>query len=518
MTVGTIKLSEVLGALSVAADLGIGAPAETGIGAALFAGRLSERLGLSEDERAEVFYASLLRFIGCSIGIPEAVGPSLGDPVGFQRGLAMSDLDRVDDVFARLDETMATSAPAAEREAAFEAIGEAAGAPEVMRSLTRPHCDLGAKLATDVSMPPVVVEAMTQVYERWDGRGYPAGLVGDGICLPARVMHITGTFELLRRSMGAEAAFQVIIGRRGGHFDPVLCEALDAGRDELLEGFDAATLLDAFLDEAPGDWRIAGDKLIDTARACAHNVDHRSVYTLGHSVAVAELAAKAGAAADLTADQRDELLIAGYLHDLGRVGVPVAIWDKPGSLTRSEWARVRQHTFLTDSILEAAPALARYAKLASSHHERADGSGYHRQAENPDLQCAILAVADCYHAMREDRPHRRALTPKQAAEEVRAMARSSLLNPIAVRAVLEVVSDRKGVGDVLPAGLTKREVEVLCLIAQGLPNKDIAARLFISPKTVEHHVGHIYDKIGIRSRPGAAMFAVEHGLYRRWGE
>ena len=392
------------------------------------------------------------------------------------------------------------------------AIGEVSGDPEMLNSLTRPHCELGAKLATDVGMPPVVVEAMSQVYERWDGAGAPVGVVGDNICLPARVMHITGAFELLRRSIGAKAAFGLIIGRKGGHFDPELCDAISTDRDELLEGFESATLLDAFLDEAPGDWRVAADKLVDAAKACAHNVDHRSIYTLGHSAGVAELAAKAGACADLDEGTCEELLIAGYLHDLGRVGVPTAIWDKPGELTRSKWAKVEQHTFLTDRILKTSPALDRYAKLASSHHERADGSGYHRQVENLDLQCAIVAAADCYHAMLEDRPHRPALVPEKATEELLALAESGRLNRMAIRAVLDAVSGRRASSKSLPADLTKREAEVICLMAQGLSNKEIGDKLFISAKTVEHHVGHIYDKIGTRTRPGAALFAVGHGL------
>lgn len=507
-----IKLSEILGALSVAADLGFGAPAETGIGAALFAGRLGRRLGLSEEQCAELFYASLLRFIGCSIGVPDAQGASLGDPEGYQRGLAMSDFANAEEVFARLDENMATGASAEARQAAFEAIGTAASDEENIKALTRPHCQLGAQLATDMSMPPVVAQALAQVYERWDGNGAPVGVVGTDICLPARVMHVTGAFELLRRSMGVAEAFALILRRKGGHFDPELCEAISVDRDELVEGLDSPTLLDAFLAEAPGDWRIEADKLVDVAKACAHNVDHRSVYTLGHSAGVAELAAKAGAAADLDEPMCEELLIAGYLHDLGRVGVASEIWDKPGELTRSERARVEQHTFLTDSILKAAPALERYAKLASSHHERADGSGYHRQAENPDLQCAILAAADCYHAMLEDRPHRSALEPGQAADELLAMGRSGQLSRMAVRAVLEAVSGRSAGRKSYPADLTNREVEVLCLVAQGLSNKEMAAKLFISAKTVEHHVGHIYDKIGTRTRPGAALFAVRHGL------
>ena len=505
-------LSEVLGAISVASDLGIGAPAETGIGAALLAGRLGKRLELSDEECAELFYASLLRFIGCSVGIPEAHHLSLGDPSGFQRGLAMSDLASPEEIVARLDQTMATAAPRADRRAAFQAIVQAADEVETVKALTRPHCELGAQLAADMGLPPIVVEALSQVYERWDGHGAPAGIEGRHICLPARVLHITGSFELIRRSMGLDAAFGLILGRSGGHFDPELCDAIRTAPDDLVEGLESPTLLDAFLEEAPGDWFMKADKLVDVARACAHNVDHRSVYTLGHSTGVADLASRAGAAADLDEHRCEELLIAGYLHDLGRVGIPPSIWDKPGELTRSERARVEQHPFLTDTILKSSPALEPFAKLASSAHERADGSGYHRQIESPDLQCATLAAADCYHAMLEERPYRRALGPEKAADQLIAMAESNRLNRMAVRAVLETVSGRRTSDRSLPADLTKREAEVICLVARGLSNKEIGAELFISAKTVEHHVGHIYDKIGIRTRPGAAMFAVQHGL------
>ncbi len=501
----------------MASGLGAGAPAETGIGAALFAGRLGRRLGLPEDECAELFYSSLLRFIGCAVGVPDATGLAIGDVEGFQRGLAMSDLTDVKDVVARLDENLAIDAPAEDRRAAIATIGEAAGSVEVRDALTQPHCDLGAQLATDLGLPPVIAEAMNQVYERWDGGGSPTRMSGEAICLAARVMHITGSFELVRRSVGVESAFGIVRDRKGGQFDPRLCDAIDGCRNELMRGLDSPALLDTFLEEAPGNWQMETDNLVSAAKACAHTVDLRSVYTLGHSVGVAELAAKAGECAGLEEDLCDELLIAGYLHDLGRVGVPTAIWDKPSELTRSEWAKVEQHPFLTDNILKASPALSKYARLASSHHERNDGSGYHRGIENPDLQCSILAAADCYHAMLEDRPYRGALGPEKASEELIAMADNGKLNRMAVRAVLDAVAGRRAGSRSLPAGLTTREAEVICLMAQGMTNKEIADKLCISAKTVEHHVGHIYDKIGSRTRPSAAMFAVAHGLCTKLG-
>ena len=68
--------------------------------------------------------------------------------------------------------------------------------------------------------------------------------------------------ELLRRSLGVESAFELVIGRKEGHFDPKLCDAIDTGRRELIQGFESATLLDLFLDEAPGNWRMDAGKLL----------------------------------------------------------------------------------------------------------------------------------------------------------------------------------------------------------------------------------------------------------------
>lgn len=507
-----IELSEVLGALSVVADLGVGAPAETGIGSALLAGRLGRRLGVPEAECANLFYASLLRFIGCSVAVPETIALSLGDVHGYQRGLALADLGDAADIMARLDAEMATEAPETARRASLETIGGVLGDAEVMSGVTRSHCDLAAQLARDVGLPEAVAEALGQVYERWDGRGLPEGTEDEGLSLAARVLHVTTAFELHRRTLGLESALQQVRARRGGQFDPVLCDAVTAAPAELVRGLEAGTLLTLFLDEAPGSLCIGSERIIDVARACGHNVDHRSVFTLGHSEGVADLVARAGAAAELPEEVCERLRIAGHFHDIGRVGISSAIWDKPGPLTRAERARVEHHTFLTDDILRASPALEGFATLASSAHERPKGRGYHRRLETPALLGQLLAAANTFHAMREQRPWRAAKSSETAADELLAEANEDRLDRRAVHAVLDAVGGRRSSRSALPGNLSKREAEVLCLLAQGMTNRQIGGQLFISEKTVEHHVGHVYDKIGSRGRANAAMFAVKHGL------
>jgi DNA-binding NarL/FixJ family response regulator len=114
--------------------------------------------------------------------------------------------------------------------------------------------------------------------------------------------------------------------------------------------------------------------------------------------------------------------------------------------------------------------------------------------------------------MREPRPYRDSLTAQAAAARLRAGSRAGWLDATAVEAVLSAGGHRPARRLAGPAGLTAREVDVLVLLARGLTNKEIAARLVISRKTVANHVEHIYAKIGVSTRTAAALFATRHGL------
>jgi putative nucleotidyltransferase with HDIG domain len=273
---------------------------------------------------------------------------------------------------------------------------------------------------------------------------------------------------------------------------------------------------DRFLEAEPAPVvRVEARRVGEVAEAFAHFVDIKSPFTLGHSTGVARLAAAAAPAYKVDAET---LRIAGLLHDLGRASVPNGIWDKPGKLNPAEWERVRLHAYQSERILGQSPLLARYASLCGQHHERADGSGYHRGVAQLSREARLLAAADAYHAMTEDRAHRRALSPEAAAQVLVEEARAGRHDREAVEAVLAAAGQATRVRGGWPAQLSEREVEVLCLLARGLSNKEIGARLFISAKTVQHHVAHIYEKTGVSTRPGAALFAVENGLGRGTAE
>jgi DNA-binding CsgD family transcriptional regulator len=204
---------------------------------------------------------------------------------------------------------------------------------------------------------------------------------------------------------------------------------------------------------------------------------------------------------------------AALVQDLGRTAVASSVWDRAGPLGSAEWERVRLHPYWTQRILERAPALAGLAEVAAAHHERLDGSGYHRGARAGDLPAAarVLAAADAFAAMVQPRPHRPALPHAAAARELMDDARAGRLDPDAAAAVVEAAGLPRPPRP-WPCDLTDREVDVLRLAVRGLSNQGIAEALVISPRTVQHHLAHVYEKTGRRTRAGAAVFAIEHGL------
>ena len=225
----------------------------------------------------------------------------------------------------------------------------------------------------------------------------------------------------------------------------------------------------------------------------------------GHSRAVAELAREAcGPTAEASA----------LVHDLGRVAIPNTVWDKPGTLTRDEHDRAELHAVVTDQLLRRVPYTAPLAAVACSAHERVDGSGYHRRLGGAHLDDAqrVLAAADCYQAIVSDRPHRPARTRPEAAAELRSMAAAGTLDGEAVERVLAAAGHRRSARVPLPAGLTSREAQVLRLLGLGLTTQQMAEDLGISPKTADHHIQHVYRKIGVSTRGAAALYAIEHGI------
>jgi HD-GYP domain-containing protein (c-di-GMP phosphodiesterase class II) len=377
------------------------------------------------------------------------------------------------------------------------------------------HSTLGSQFAGRIGLDDAVCVAIRQAYEQWDGKGYPDHLRGDEIGLPARLVHLAGPVEVVARRHGTGAAVAVARRHRGTQYDPAVVDLFCSHAPELLDGLDQASDWDALLGTEPQlSRRVGGADLDLVLEAMADLVDMKSPYLAGHSRGVANLASAAARVAGYPGDDVAAVRRAGLIHDLGRLGVSNAIWDKQGPVTEAESERVRLHPYLTDRMLARVSALGRSREIAARHHERLDGSGYPRGLTAATLTPLdrLLAAADAYHAMTEPRPHRDSLGPGQASRELRAEAIAGRLDGEAVDAVLRAAGHRAPARRSWPGGLTAREVEVLGLLARGHSTREIAQRLVVTPKTAANHVEHIYAKLGVSSRAAATLYATQHGL------
>lgn len=504
-------LAELIAALSLGTDLGLGQPMEHVLRQCVLALGLGERLGLAESERLVVYYVALLAWVGCHADSYEQAR-WFGDDIAARADVYTSDLVGVNQARFVMRNVGAGGTRARRARTAIDFLVSGRGAMETMHAA---HCLIAGDLARRLGLGEAVRDALLQVFERWDGKGDPGLLSGASISLPVRLVQLADVVEVFHRDGGIDAAVRVARQRRGTQFDPAVVECFCDGADELLALLDVPTSWDIVIGAQPGLRQTLSDAELDAAlEAIADFADLKSPYTMGHSRAVADLATAAARRCGLAEDEVRSVRRCGLMHDLGRLGVSNAIWDKRGPLSAVERERVRLHPYLTERILCASTVLAPLGTLAAQHHERLDGSGYPRGLKANMLSAAvrILAAADVYRAMLEPRPHREARSAADAADELLGEVRAGRLDGEAVDAVLRAGGHEVTPRPQRPAGLTPREVEILRLLARGLLNKQIARRLDITPKTVSNHVEHIYAKIGVTNRAAAGLFATEHGL------
>ncbi|NNG47980.1 MAG: HD domain-containing protein [Deltaproteobacteria bacterium] len=175
--------------------------------------------------------------------------------------------------------------------------------------------------------------------------------------------------------------------------------------------------------------------------ALARTVDTKSPWTAGHSERVTELALKIGREMGLTAKELDLLHRGGLLHDVGKIGVPGKILDKPDKLTSEEFAMIREHPEKGSRILEPIPAFRDVIPIVSQHHEKFDGKGYPGglSGEQISLGARILAVADVYDALAADRPYRPAFPPDMV-HAIIDKSTGTHFDPVVVQAFQKIIS------------------------------------------------------------------------------
>lgn len=499
MSISRFRLVEPVAALSVATDHVRGQPPGQALYKTIIATRLAERLGLSTTARQTVYYATLLRAAGCTATSHEYSLHLGGDDVAVRFGGDAIDTDDLDQLTLLLTK-LGKGGMDPDDAMRVVADGSLADREAASRVVTR----LG--LGNDVS------ESVRRIFERWDGQGVPDGISGEEIPLATRISHVASVATMFAQARGRDEAARVVKQWSGRTLDPAIAGVFIDQANELLVCLDLPDSWAAVLEAEPRPHKTVGDQHVDEiCSVFGHFTDLKTPHLLGHSAHVARLAEDAARELGLPENDCVMLRRAGLLHDLGRVGISAGIWEKPAPLGPLEMEQVRLHPYHTERILERSSLLQPLARLAGLHHERLDGSGYFRGVSGASLDrpARILAAADACAELLEDRPGRFGVSPDVAALQLWKES----LDPEAVRVVLRVSGAKRIEGGRLkPAGLTRREVQVLRLLARGRTLKEIAEQLVISPSTAHTHAAHIYQKAGVSTRAGAALFAMEHGL------
>jgi HD-GYP domain-containing protein (c-di-GMP phosphodiesterase class II) len=510
-----LRLGELIATLALAQDNAFGQPLESQLRSCLLASWMCEKAGLDEEARATVYWVALLRFIGCT-GHAHEVSTLFGDEIAIRGQTLVHDSGNPAEVMRDIVAFATAGRDAEERD---DIVGKIQATIREWAFLNfSSGCEVADVLVERLDFGPAVRQALLCTFECWNGNGHPNHVRGEAIPLAMRVVHVSHDMEAIGRLISPERALDAAHERRGETYDPAVADVFIAhGRD----WFDRLARIepwDAVLALEPEPHRLlAGAELDDALRVVADFIDLKSPFWGGHSRRCAKLAEDAAGVLGLADTEVTTLRRAALLHDFGTTVVPNSIWDKPGPLTRSEFDRVELHPMLTEQMLRRSPALAVLNPVACAHHEKCDGSGYHKRRHVADdqLGACVLAAAEVYVGLTAERADRPPFSREDAAAELRRLESAGVLEPRANRAVLVAAGHgepnaRTGKRQQNPGGLTRREVEVLRLAARGLTTHEIAGRLYISPKTADHHIQHIYGKIGVSTRAAAALWAMQH--------
>jgi HD-GYP domain-containing protein (c-di-GMP phosphodiesterase class II) len=509
-SIAPVRVAELVGTLSVAADLSAGMPDSHALRGAVVAAAFAEELGVDVEVARHAYYLPLFAMSGCAAEAHTAASV-LGDEILFGERIYGRDVGRLGEVLPVL---LSMRTRGKRPLAALSAVARSLSRLPKMPEVSRAHCEVAAQLSGRFGFDGAFRAALLGTFERWDGTGVPDKRRGDSLPLALRIAHVADEANVGHRLGGVEGALALVRRRAGHGLDPGLAERFTSVAVRVCAGLDQPSPWETALQAEPPPHREAAQDDVEEALVALSNLaDLKCRFTVGHSTGVSSLCARAGQWLGLGLEHQRTLRFAGLVHDVGRVAVTAAIWEKSEPLTDAERERIRLHTYAGERVLSRAPALGAVAEIATLAHERMDASGYHRRLRGTDLSMAarVLSAADVFQALQEDRPHRAAVSGERAVSELGAMVRSGALCPDAVRAVL-AGAERSVAIPSRPGGLTDRELEVLELVARGLTNKEIASALDISPKTAGHHVQHLFEKLEVRTRAAATMIAMQRGL------
>ncbi len=504
-------MGELVATLALAQDNAFGQPLESQLRSCLLAMWMADEAGLSQTTCETVYWVALLRYVGCT-GHAHEVATLFGDEIAIRAQTLVHDAGNPAEVMGDVVR-FATAGKSPQEAEQIVAMIEAGAHDWAVHNFAS-GCEVGDMLVDRLGFGEEVRDSLRHTFERWNGNGFPNGAAGDAIPLPMRIVHVSQDMEAISRNLSPAHALDAVRARRDSTYDPELADLFAANGEVWLSQLADVEPWHAVMRLESKPHRLLDDAELDDALLVASDfIDLKSPYLAGHSRRCARLVVDAASLLGFDDAEATRLQMAALVHEFGTSAIPNSIWDKPGPLTRAERDRVELHPMLTEQMLRRSPRLAMLNPIACSHHERADGSGYHRGLAVPalDPSAMVLAAVDMYVGLTTDRADRPAHSDEDAARELRSCSSDGALDRRVTEAVLQAAGHAAKVRNLAnPGGLTRREVEVLRLAARGLTTQQIADELFISPKTADHHIQHVYTKIGVATRAGAALWAVQN--------
>lgn len=411
------RLSEILGAFSYALDLTEGQPAGHSIRACWIGTQLAMALGLNGEELRDIYYAVLLKDLGCSANAARVTEMFAGDDRKLKHDFKLLG-PKPEDFGAFVAIEVGVGRDAAVREQALCNLAENGGA--IMTDIMGTRCSRGADIARQLRFSEDVAQAIAHLDEHWDGSGLPLGIAGPDIHLGGRIALLAQVADVFYSAKGKDAAIAEVRNRAGSWLDPELCAIFE--KLSAASGFWEELALDDLaeqlweLEPAAQYVSVDEDYLDDISSAFGRVIDAKSPYTAGHSQRVGMIAEKIAENLGMDDQSRRVLRRAAILHDVGKLGVSSAILEKPGKLDAEEWAIMQSHAAHTTNILGQIGVMSDMAMIAGSHHERLDGMGYPLGLDERSIaiESRIITVAGIYDALTTDRPYRKAMSTEKA--------------------------------------------------------------------------------------------------------
>lgn len=490
--------------LTLILDLANGVEEESSQRTAAFAWHLATEACLPAADRGTAFMAALLYHIGCT-AFASSEARFADDDIALRASLARIDRESPSALAWAL---LRANHGAASRITALINVG--LNRADIRDHWMREACGAARSLAAHLGCTAATLLALDEVYERWDGRGGPHGLRGDALSVPSRVMQAAHVAVLFHAAGGRQVARTALQQAARGTIDPVWAARAESALalldtpSDLSTAFSAPESLEA----------AAGISVTRAAEVFGEFADLQTPHTRGHSASVARLARATGLSLGLSPESLGALELAAHLHDVGHAALPTALWMQARPWSENERRRAQSHVSVTERILGQAPALQDAARIAGAHHERLGGSGYPRGTTSSQLDRAsrLLAVVEVACDRAADRPHRCALGVMAVTRHLASEADEGRLDATCVEAVLLALGQARPRAAGANLQLTEREIDVLRPLATGQTNKQIARTLGISDRTVQTHTLHIYSKLGVDTRAGAALAASRAGL------